>query len=94
MNSLTLMFLLLNRSLYFYRGPAIYRFLHALAAKNFDQVMDLIESNTRSMIFIQGQSYTLLEWLASLPANLMQQRPRLNIARAWCLITQSHFSAA
>jgi LuxR family maltose regulon positive regulatory protein len=67
---------------------------HYMAAKDYPQAADLIESQTQRIFFILGQSYTVLQWCAQLPPATMQSRPRLNIARAWALIGQSRFSEA
>ncbi len=72
-------------------GEAVH---HFLATQNFDQAAAIIEAQTYPMILSTGQTYTLREWLAELPADLFTSRPRLNIARVWTLILQDQFSAA
>lgn len=72
-------------------GEAVH---HFLAAKNYDQAARLIEAQTYSTILSTGQTYTLREWLAELPAEVFQSRPRLNLAKAWTLILQDQFGAA
>ena len=67
---------------------------HFIAAKKYDQAAALIEAQAIPMVFITGQSYTLQEWLAKLPADLFQSRPHLNIVNAWSLIMQNRFAAA
>jgi LuxR family maltose regulon positive regulatory protein len=67
---------------------------HFIAAKKFDQAAVLIEAQTHPMILTTGQTYTLREWLAELPADLFHSRPRLLIAKAWTLILQDQFAAA
>ncbi|HLO29607.1 MAG TPA: hypothetical protein VK249_10760, partial [Anaerolineales bacterium] len=67
---------------------------HFIAAKKYDQAAALIEAQTHPILFTTGQVYTLLEWLAELPADLFQSRPRLNIAKAWTLISPNQFDAA
>jgi LuxR family maltose regulon positive regulatory protein len=72
-------------------GEAIH---HYLAAKKYDQAAVLIEAQTHLMILTTGQTYNLREWLAELPADLFQTRPRLLIAKAWTLILQDQFAEA
>ena len=67
---------------------------HYTAARKFDQAAVLIEAQAYPMLFSSGQTYTLLEWFAELPADLFRSRLRLNIIKAWALISQSQFSAA
>ncbi len=67
---------------------------HFIAAKKYDQAAALIEARAIPMVFITGQSYTLQEWLAKLPADLFHSRPHLNIVNAWSLIMQNRFAAA
>ncbi len=67
---------------------------HFIAAKKYDQAAALIEARAIPMVFITGQSYTLQEWLAKLPADLFQSRPHLNIVNAWSLIMQNRFASA
>ncbi|UCC53424.1 MAG: hypothetical protein JSV68_05535, partial [Anaerolineaceae bacterium] len=55
---------------------------HALAAEDFDQAADLIESVTRSMLG-RGEARTVQKWIENLPGELLQQRPRLCVALAW-----------
>lgn len=72
-------------------GEAVH---HFTAAKKYDQAAALIEDQAKPMLFNTGQTYTLREWLAELPAGLFRSRPRLNIAKAWTLILQDQFAAA
>ena len=67
---------------------------HYTAARKFDQAAVLIEGQAYPMLFSSGQTYTLLEWLTELPVDLYRSRLRLNIIKAWALISQSQFSAA
>ena len=67
---------------------------HLVSAKQYDRAATLIEAQAVPMVFITGQSYTLQEWLAKLPADLFQSRPHLNIVNAWSMIMQNRFTAA
>jgi LuxR family maltose regulon positive regulatory protein len=67
---------------------------HDIAANQYIQAAVLIESQTYPMIWTKGQAYTVQEWLAGLPEDLFESRPRLNIAKAWTLILQNQFTAA
>jgi len=67
---------------------------HALAAKNFDHATALIEKYAQTMLFVSGETYTLSRWLAALPPEIIQTKPKLNILKAWAFITQSQFEAA
>ncbi len=55
---------------------------HALAAGDFDQAADLIESVTRPMIG-GGEATTVQAWIESLPESLLQKRPLLCVSLAW-----------
>ncbi len=66
---------------------------HFIAAKKYDQAAALIEAQALPLVFNTGQSYTLLEWLAKIPADLFRLRPRLNIVKAWSMISQNQFAA-
>jgi LuxR family transcriptional regulator, maltose regulon positive regulatory protein len=72
-------------------GEAVH---HYIAARKFDQAAALIEAQAYPFIFTSGQAYTLMEWLAELPADLFRSRPRLNIAKAWTLMAQDQFTTA
>lgn len=67
---------------------------HLLAARKYEQAAGLIESQAQNMYFISGQTYTLSTWLSALPPALFQIRARLNIVRAWMLISQNQFTGA
>ncbi|MDX1418258.1 MAG: hypothetical protein R3293_28920, partial [Candidatus Promineifilaceae bacterium] len=55
---------------------------HTLAAGNFDQAADLIETVTRSMIGA-GETRTVQAWIEALPDVLLNERPLLCVALAW-----------
>jgi LuxR family transcriptional regulator, maltose regulon positive regulatory protein len=67
---------------------------HNIDAKKFDRAAALIEAQAYTMLLTTGQIYTLQEWLADLPEDLIMSRPRLNITRAWILIVKDQFAAA
>ncbi len=72
-------------------GEAVH---HFIAARKYDQAAACIEAQAHPMFFSTGQTYTLQEWLAELPIDLFRSRLRLNIAKAWALISQNQFAAA
>jgi LuxR family maltose regulon positive regulatory protein len=65
---------------------------HALAAKDFERVADLIEP--ASWVHLsQGGASTLLGWLDALPAALLHRRPRLDLLYAWALLAAMELEA-
>ena len=55
---------------------------YALAAEDWDQSANLMESCFQSLLEC-GQLHKILEWLNRLPANILVTRPRLCIQQAW-----------
>ena len=45
---------------------------HFLAARQFDRAAGLIEAQADKMLFTLGETYTLFEWIAALPAEQLQ----------------------
>jgi LuxR family maltose regulon positive regulatory protein len=59
---------------------------HAVAGGEADRAARLVERHTQER-FQRGEGATVDRWLAALPAELVQARPRLSLARAiWALI--------
>ncbi len=55
---------------------------HALAANDYHLIADIIESQDRKLLHL-GKLSTLKAWLDTLPADMVQQRPRLAVNSAW-----------
>ena len=66
---------------------------HALAAGDFARAADLIEHSALP-IALEGRQATVAGWLAALPADLRQERPRLVLAQAAIDGLNGDFSAA
>jgi LuxR family maltose regulon positive regulatory protein len=64
-------------------GEAVF---HALAAEEVERAADLIETNALDAL-MRGEVYTVINWLNSLPEELVRSRPRLGISQAWQLIS-------
>jgi LuxR family maltose regulon positive regulatory protein len=67
---------------------------HVLAAKAFEQAAGMVEAQANTMLFNTGQVYPLFGWLAALPPQLFRTRPRLNIIKAWTMISHNQFASA
>jgi LuxR family maltose regulon positive regulatory protein len=65
---------------------------HALAANEFERVVNLLAGNALAMIY-QGELRTLVTWLEALPDEALSSQPWLNIARAWTLSYAGKFDA-
>jgi LuxR family maltose regulon positive regulatory protein len=63
-------------------GLADYAVRHAVAAGEMGWAARLIEQQFDA-IFLLGESATIQRWLSALPAELIQSRARLCLARAW-----------
>jgi LuxR family maltose regulon positive regulatory protein len=57
---------------------------HALASGNDERVARLVEENSMAMM-TRGMSTALLQWLNSLPQEIVRSRPWLCVAHAWVL---------
>ncbi|MCC6188411.1 MAG: hypothetical protein IT318_05225, partial [Anaerolineales bacterium] len=55
---------------------------HALAAGDFAAAADIVQASYAQMIQ-RGELVTVQRWLAGLPQAVVEQRPRLELARAW-----------
>jgi LuxR family maltose regulon positive regulatory protein len=61
---------------------------HALAAGDYELAADMIEECAASVTWILNELHTLLGWLAAFPDDILRDRPRLLMARAWTLLMQ------
>ena len=68
--------------------------LHALAAGNREVAYDLAERSLYESLMTQGRQGTVLEWLARLPADELDRRPRLLLAAAWSLALSARHEEA
>ncbi|HET9590199.1 MAG TPA: LuxR C-terminal-related transcriptional regulator [Anaerolineales bacterium] len=59
---------------------------HALAAEARERSVRMIVDVADNIAFTQGQFTTVLNWLESLPENVLQSHPRLILIRAWILL--------
>jgi LuxR family maltose regulon positive regulatory protein len=67
---------------------------HALAAGQRDLAYDLAERSLYDSLMTRGHQGVVLEWLARLPAEEVDRRPRLLLAAAWSLaLSQRHEEA-
>ncbi|SDG20279.1 LuxR C-terminal-related transcriptional regulator [Paraburkholderia phenazinium] len=57
---------------------------HALAAGDLEQAAQWVENCAMEMLE-RGESHTLLGWIGKLPADVIQGRLRLHLAKAWAL---------
>jgi LuxR family transcriptional regulator, maltose regulon positive regulatory protein len=68
---------------------------HALAAGHPEAAYDLAERSLYESLMTRGRQSTVLEWLARLPANEVDRRPRLLLAAAWSLaLSERHDEAS
>lgn len=68
--------------------------LHALAAGQRDVAYDLAERSLYESLMARGHQGAVLDWLARLPADEVNRRPRLLLAAAWSLaLSQRHDEA-
>jgi LuxR family maltose regulon positive regulatory protein len=74
-------------------GLAIDAVNHALAARDFERVAQLIERNSLAMVS-RGELTTLLRWIDALPDGLTRSRPGLCIHQAWPLTLAGRADAA
>lgn len=66
---------------------------HALAARDFARVADLLEQRSYSFT-LQGHVRTMLDWVAQLPEALLLTRPRVCTVYAMALLIDSQFQAS
>lgn len=66
---------------------------YALAARAFDRAGDLIEQAWSPALY-SGQVMTVLNWLDALPAEVMRNRPLLNVAYGWSMVLRGQHAAA
>lgn len=57
---------------------------HALAARDFESAVRLVESNALSLL-TRGELTTLLRWTEALPESVIQLHPTLLLKKAWTL---------
>ena len=68
--------------------------LHALAAGQRETAYDLAERSLYESLLTRGHQGAVLEWLARLPADEVDRRPRLLLAAAWSLATSERHEEA
>jgi LuxR family maltose regulon positive regulatory protein len=67
---------------------------HALEAGQRELAYDLAERSLYESLFVRGHQGAVLEWLARLPADEVDRRPRLLLAAAWSLaLSERHDEA-
>jgi LuxR family maltose regulon positive regulatory protein len=67
---------------------------HALAAGQRDRAYELAERSLYESLMTRGHQGSVLEWLARLPAEELDRRPRLLLAAAWSLaLSERHDEA-
>lgn len=68
---------------------------HALAAGQHEAAYDLAERSLYQSLMAHGHQSAVLEWLARLPVNEVNRRPRLLLAAAWSLaLSERHEQAS
>ncbi len=67
---------------------------HAVAAGEMIWAARLIEQNFDAVYSLRGEGATLQRWLAALPDDLVQVRPRLLVAQAWMALAGGDARAA
>ncbi len=66
---------------------------HYLKAQEFEQASRLIRQTAQSML-MQGEIYTLENWLNALPPEIYQQQPDLFLVRGWVFATNGQIQSA
>ena len=66
---------------------------HALDAEDFLRAVDLVEQAAETTLWRDGQSITLLNWIDSLPKDLVLPRPGLCLLHAWARFTTGQWEA-
>jgi LuxR family maltose regulon positive regulatory protein len=68
---------------------------HALASGQHDKAYDLAERSLYETIMTRGHQRTVTDWLARLPSDEIDRRPRLLLAAAWVLaLSERHEEAS
>ena len=67
---------------------------HALSAGQSDRAYELAENSLYDSLMTRGHQSSVLEWLARLPPEELDRRPRLLLAAAWSLATSQHHDEA
>ena len=67
---------------------------HAVAAGEMVWAARLIEQHFDAVYSLRGEGATLQRWLAALPAELVQARPRLLVAQAWMALAGGEAGSA
>jgi len=73
------------------QGQVVDALPHALAARDFEHVADLIERHFATLM-TRGEMSTVLHWIKLLPADLAQRRPRLLVGQGWIHAFAGHVS--
>jgi LuxR family transcriptional regulator, maltose regulon positive regulatory protein len=58
---------------------------YAMQAEDFERAADLLEKWYFDLL-AQGEQYTITEWIAALPNEILERRPRLWLAKGWASI--------
>ena len=66
---------------------------HALAAKDYELAIQLMETVARDVLMF-GEGITLRQWVEALPEEMQTARPRLTLFYIWSLIRTGEFSQA
>ena len=66
---------------------------HALDAEDFLRAVDLVEQASEGTLWRDGQATTLLNWIDSLPEDLVLSRPELCLFQAWGRFTTGQWEA-
>ncbi|MBV7331159.1 LuxR C-terminal-related transcriptional regulator [Chloroflexi bacterium TSY] len=58
---------------------------HAIRARDYENVAQLIEAKTTEIVWVRGNVYILKEWLDALPEDIVRSRPQLSLTYAGLL---------
>lgn len=74
-------------------GMASEAIRHALAAKDYQMAVELLESHATAMI-MQGYAKTVNAWVQAIPAEWDSQSPKTNLAFAWMHLLRGAYAQA
>lgn len=66
---------------------------HAFAARDYESAARTIEKFYGKVVN-SGETTTLLNWLETLPVEMLRSRPRLSLAKAWSIVSQDRLDEA
>lgn len=67
---------------------------HALAGKDYCKAAQWIEEIARSVLLVNGDTQTLIDWVEQLPTDIISKQPGLEMVYAWTLVFAGRNSQA